>query len=488
MEHWNNIINSVLLGTAKKPADKQGLTGPLEQAADAILGNPALDREDQFLHLASVIYNYRQCGTQAITASVPPTPVATPETKRYCTPSAVRVLQSVLETDSIQLVQLWLEYCTSTNLLLPPAQLPVMLDKAWKNKSLRVLTAAAGGYRAEWLGQFNPDWNFSRVADTIEERWQNGATAQRVEALKELRIANPVLARTWLQQSWAKESATVKTELLGVLEHPIDPDDVPWLESLSGEKSKQVKEAWIHLLKKQPSSSLQAQYWQVVSAAVQLHPDGTVEVVAPVIKDDIIFQSGIEKLSNNKKISDDWHILLQLIGLIPPAQWEIHFGKTTAEVMQLFQQQAALQIFIPSLVQAIVWFEDRQRAMTFIQHSEVFYIDLIPLLPVEQQQLLSEKYFDEQPETIIKYAAGSPEEWSMPLCTRIMRYAATQPYTYNQLFMNNVVRQIPVAIAGKLDDINATETYHTGYWNNIKAHLARLLHAKSLINTLNNNA
>ena len=49
------------------------------------------------------------------------------------------------------------------------------------------------------------------------------------------------MARTWLQQTWPKESATVKTELLTVLEPPHETD-MEWLESLLTEKSKQVKE------------------------------------------------------------------------------------------------------------------------------------------------------------------------------------------------------------------------------------------------------
>lgn len=479
MERWNHIINTALLGTAKKPADAQGLSGPLRQAADTILGNASLDREEQFLHLAAVTYNYRQSGTQPVTAAVPPMTVCTPETKACCPPAAIRVLQPVLETDSIQLLQLWLEYCTKANLLLPPAQLPVMLDKAWRNKSLRVLTAAAGGHRAAWLGQFNPDWNFSRVADTPEERWLNGATAQRVEALKEIRTTDPVIALQWLQQTWPKESATVKTELLGVLEEIPATTDLEWLESLLSEKSKQVKETVMRILKKLPGSSLHEQYWQVLAGAIQLQYDGHVVVALPELNNDPVFQSGIEKLSNNKQVSDETHILCQLISLVHPSRWETHFGRSAAEIMTMFLQQEPLKPFAPALVQAIAWFGDQERAVTFMQQSETFYIDILPMLPPVQQQELSEKFFDEYPEAIIKYAGNHPAEWSVALCTKILRYAATQPYTYNQLFMNNVIRQIPVAIAASLDDIVPSESYHVGYWNNIKVHLGKLLQAKS---------
>ncbi|MBO9729908.1 MAG: hypothetical protein J7623_14820 [Chitinophaga sp.] len=481
MERWNQIINTALLGTAKKQADAQGLQGPLQAAAATILGNAGTDREEQFLQLAAVVYNYRQSGIQPVTTTVPPLPVCPAETKAYCPPAAIRALQPVLETDSIQLLQLWLEHCTQRHFILPPAQLPVMLDKAWRNKSLRALTAAAGGYRAEWLGQFNPDWNFSRVAETLEERWENGATAQRVEALQELRATDPVMALTWLQQSWAKESATVKAELLAVLEQPPQESDLEWLESLLTEKSKTVKEIVVRLLKKLPGSSIHELYWQVLAGAVQPQWDGHIVVALPELTDERIFQSGIEKLSNSKSVADETHILYQLISAVHPARWETHFGRTPAEVIRLFLQYETLQPFVPALVQAITWFEAKEWATTFMEHSETFYIDILPMLPTTQQQQLSEHHFVEHPEAIIKYAGQNPAEWSVALCTRILRYAASQPYTYNQLYMNNVIRQIPVAIAATLDNIVPTESYHVGYWNNIKVHLGKLIQAKSLL-------
>lgn len=484
MEHWNQLINTALLGTAKKPTGSAGMDGPILHAANTILAQENTDKEDKFLQLAAVLYNYRQSGTRPITADVAPMKVCPPETKAYCKPAAIRVLQQVLETESIQLLQLWLEYCVKANVLVPPAQLPVMLDKGWRNKSLRALIAATGGQRAAWLGHFNPDWNFSRVADTIEDRWQNGATAQRVEALKELRTADPVMARTWLEQSWPKESVTVKTELLSVLEHPVDPADIPWLESLLTEKSKQVKETATRILKKLPGSSIHEKYWQVIAGAIQLDKFGQVTVALPEITDDSIFQSGIEKFSSDKTITDDTHVLYQLVSSVHPSRWEEHFNRDTERVIALFQQQESLQPFVPAMVLAIAWFEDKERALSFMQHSETFYIDIIPLLPAAQQQEFGEKFFDEHPDAIIEYACKHQEEWSTQLCTRIFKYAATQPYTYNQQFMNNHIRLIPVSIAATLDNITPVEAYHTGYWNNIKVHLGRLLQAKSQVQSL----
>ncbi|MFY0256088.1 DUF5691 domain-containing protein [Chitinophaga sp. 30R24] len=480
MERWNNIINTALLGTAKKSADSYGWNGPLQEAANTILAR-AQNREEQFLQLAAVLYNYRQSGIQPVTTTVKPPTICPAETKPYCSPAAIRVLQQVLETDSVELLQLWLEECTSAHLLLPPDQLPVILDKAWRNKPLRTLVAAAGGHRAEWLAQFNPDWHFSIVADTLEERWENGATDQRVEALKELRAADPVKARTWLEKTWPGESTAVKTALLGVLEYPADTRDLEWLESLLGEKSKQVKETLTRLLKKLPGSSINQSYQQVLANAVVLQENGSVAIALPPLTDQGIFQSGIEKISTDPKTGDDTHILYQLISLVQPAFWEQQFGCTSAEVIRLFQEDNALLPFTSAFVKAITWFEDRERATAFMLHSKVFYPDILPILPTVKQQELSVAFFDTDPETVIRHAAHFNAEWPIALCTKILRHAATQPYTYNQSFINHNIRQIPIAAVAVLDDILPSEPYYTGYWNNIKAHLGKLLAAKSRI-------
>ncbi|PSL45516.1 hypothetical protein CLV51_104221 [Chitinophaga niastensis] len=483
MQRWNNIINTALLGTAKKAANSQGLSGPLQQAADKILAANTLDREDQLLQLAAVMYNYRQSGAQPETATVTPIAVCAAETKAYCTPQAIQVLHQVLETDSQQLLQQWLEYCIAANLLIPLVLLPGMLEKAYRNKSLRTMIAAVSGQRGEWLGQLNTDWNFSIVAESIEEPWQNGTTAQRFEALQELRSTDPVMALNWLQETWPKENAAVKKELIAALSINISITDADWLETLLSEKSKQVKEAAIYLLKKITGSTLHENYRQVLVSAIQLH-NNTVTCVFPEKIADEIFASGIEKLSSSKAITDEAYILDQLIRSVHPAVWEKHFNRSPKEVLALFAQQPVLNPFIPALVNAILWFHDSQWALACTHYSEIFHIDLIPLLPPAEQDVYSEKYFDEYPDVILQQLLLRKEEWSITLADKVLRFCANNPFTNNQAFMNNCIRFIPVAIAKELDQYTTENANYFDYWKSIKAHLLNLLQVKKLTSDL----
>lgn len=482
MDQWNNIVNIGLLGTGRKTPAPQDFQGPLQAPAQQILDNAGADREEQFLQLAALSFGYRQSGMQAVKAAVTPLPACKPEVKPYCSPAAIAALKQVMDIESIPLLQKWLEYCVTQQVLIPPAILPTLLDKAWKYKSLRTLVAAAGGHRAEWLGQLNNDWNFSRVVETPQDKWENGATAQRMEVLKEMRLADPVTALSWLQETWSKESAGVKTEFLNAIEPTIRETDTDWLETLVNERSKQVKDQALKLLKKLPSSSWHAKYWDIVSTAIRVDGNNVTISLPPI--DDSIFQSGIDKLSNDRKISDETYILYQLIELIHPSYWEKFLDRTAAEAISFFSEHPALQAFVPALIQATAWFKYQPWAQALMQNSEVCHIEILPLLPAAQQQAVCEQFFDQQREAITRCAGDFTTQWSFTLAKQILSFAATQPYVYNQTYMNNVIHLIPVKIADTLDDIQAPDNWQTGYWSNIKTHLRKLLQVKKQVESL----
>ena len=109
--------------------------------------------------------------------------------------------------------------------------------------SLRQEIIIFGGKRAEWLGRLNPDWSFiAGSGETKEELWQTGSPDQRRMLLQQLRREDPDTAREWLQQTWTGEDANTKHDLLQQLTVGLSDKDLPFLESLVGEKGKKVKE------------------------------------------------------------------------------------------------------------------------------------------------------------------------------------------------------------------------------------------------------
>ncbi|WP_143306337.1 DUF5691 domain-containing protein [Chitinophaga vietnamensis] len=487
MQFWQSIINTALMGTGRKPADTTGFSGPLQDAADKILGDTSLDKEEQFLRLSSLAWNYRQAGVSAAAVKGAIITVCEADDKPYTPPAFVNALKQVLDTQNQTLLVMWLERCVEAGYVLLPEYLPLLLEKGVKNKSLRTLLAAACGKRGEWLGQYNNDWNFSVVVASPEDQWENGTTTQRTELLRSVRETDPAKALSWLQATWPKENAAAKTELLSALHTGLNAGDAPWLESLLNEKSKQVKEAATSLLTHIPGTTLHEKYWAVLAATFQLKKkflgSTTITVELPKEIDETIFASGIEKLSSSKEISDEQVIILQLIERVHPSKWMQHFNVDATGVINTFQQET-FKMYLPALVRAVTRFKDREWAITLMNTSHIFYIDTLPLLPADQQAFYSNKFFDDLPEKMIKYIPQFKQEWSLELTQKVMKFCAAHPYQYNQQYLAEWIRLIPAAIEPELAKIEAPNDMYKSYWQSTCNSLSRLLHAKQLVNQL----
>ena len=82
MEFWNNIINASMIGTDKKMIRADELPADLTEAAALIDANNNLDREEKFLQLSALSFNYRQAGAQPLHKDGVSLPIAPAEEKQ----------------------------------------------------------------------------------------------------------------------------------------------------------------------------------------------------------------------------------------------------------------------------------------------------------------------------------------------------------------------------------------------------------------------
>ncbi|MGB8193788.1 MAG: DUF5691 domain-containing protein [Chitinophagaceae bacterium] len=485
MQPWNDIINTALLGTDKRKPDAMQLTGQLAEAAASIQQNTT-DKEEQFLQLAAVLFNYRQCGVMPLHKEGVGIAKAAPEEKKYCSPVAMQLLKDILDADNDALFQLWLQQCAAKQFIVTPEMVPRLFNEARLQKKLQTLIASCCGKRGEWLSRLNPDWNFSAGSD--EELWQTGTPEQRRSILHQLRQSDPQKALAWLQQTWAQEDANEKTELLQLLTANIGEADVPFLESLAGEKSKKVKDTVLKLLKQVPSSTVVKQYEDVLAQSVRIKKEKSflgmvkhtsVHFQLPAAFDESIFKTGIEKLSNNKSFSDEEYIIFQLIQSVPPRFWEAHLQSEPEGIIGMFQKDKNIKKFLLGLIIALVNFKDTRWAIAFMQHSEVFYIDILPLLPVQQQEFYSKKFIEQNPNDVIDRQLMRNDEWSTELTKLIFIHTAKNIYQYNRSFYNNHVLRFPAAIASQLEQCAPPEEHLRNSWSNMSEHIAKLISLKT---------
>lgn len=492
MEAWNKIIHTAMMGTDKKMIGAEELAPTLAEAAVVITENATIDKEEKFLQLTSLTYNYRQCAVMSLKKETVGIEQAPAEDKPYCSAAAMQVAKDILFEESQSLLKLWLMACAKANKIVAPEMIPALFSIAKQYKQLRTAVAACTGKRGEWLGRLNTEWNFS-VVQSQEEGWNTGTLDQRKAILTEVRSADPAAARTLLEQTWAQEDAATKVSFLEILSINCGNDDLLFLESLQNEKSKKVKEEALKLLKQIPGSPVLQQYMQVVQKAVTIKTEiallgmmskTSLSFQLPADIDPELFKTGIEKLSSNsKEFSDDEFIIYQLIQYVPATFWEQQLCKTPQQIIELFEKDATGKKMIPALVLAILQFKQHQWAVFMMQYCSTFYIDLIPLLPAQQQEYYANRSFADHADNIIRYAVGFNREWSIELTKKIFTHAAKNPYHYTRSFFSEHIALIPSAIEKELGLMMPAEEYQRNSWNKTKEYIVKLINLKNQITT-----
>lgn len=484
MEFWNNIINTALLGTDKRQVVSNELPAELAEVYEQFATNETLDKEEKFLQITSVAFNYRQCGTMPFIKKDLVFEKASLETKAYCNTIALQALTDILEEQSYSLLKFWLLYCYKLQQIVLPEIIPTLFAIAANKKHLSHLIIECCGERGFWLSRFNPTWNFYAPENDIDA-WQNGTAEQRKKVIKKLHQSEPAKAREWLQQTWPSENANAKAELLKQLATSVTADDADWLESLQEKKSQKIKDVLLGLLKQIPASSIVGSYRNIVEKSITLKKEkaflGMVNKTGLHIQlsgiDENIFKTGIEKLSNTKEFTDDEFILYQLMQFNPPENYETHFNSSPELVIDYFQKEKATQKFLGALVDSIVTFKNNKWANAFMQHSDKFYSSLLPVLSEDEQDKYSVKFFDKEPDNIIRLAKERQSEWSVELTKAIFKHTAKQMYQYNRTFFNECILLIPT-IVGELEKCTPQEEDFRNAWSSMSEYISKLISLK----------
>jgi len=488
MKVWEEIVNKALMGSEKASLTSADL--PAEIAAEFVV-EECPEREDTFLKIAALTYQFRQSGALPGKANHATLAMAAPESLPYCSTKANAVLKTLLEEELPALLVFWLKLCLSKQQLAHPEMVPALLNIVARRKEFRPVVLIVVGERGKWLCSLNPDWNFSLTDTNAEKIWNEGSMEERREILRYLRNVDPERGRKLVESSWATEGANEKLSFLEILKINISAADLSWLESLK-EKSQKVNAAILYILKFIPSSTVVQEYQQVLSACVSLKSGkallGMINKTEIMVNEsfafpDSIFKTGIEKLSSNKNISDAKHIIAQLMMNVPPAFLARHLQRTPDEVIELFQKDKQAEFYLPPIAIASVRFKDKLWTTKILDKADKDIIvgsmaTLISGLEGDEQNKYALKYFDEQPAEIIQLMLASETEWSLELAKIILKFTAREVYQYNRQFYKQAVAFIPVDILNHLESFTPAEEQQKTYWQTQRDELARLLTLK----------
>lgn len=262
MKDFDDVLALAMVGTAR--GQLPAPSGPLAPTLNAVQG----DTEGMLLGRAALAGLVRWAGQTATPLTDLPAP-APAETKMVAPARFARHFDA-----ESKLLAEWLHLCAEANWLLPPAQLPALLNltrhRAELREGLRPVLGERGAWLAQfmlgelgaWWVQFSPE---SRVTSRafLEEEWLELGEAQTQKEMlfRALRAADSEAARHWLTEQWKTERAGVKKRMLGVILETVEAADAalePVLEAALTDRSIDVQDLARELLMRIPQSAYNA--------------------------------------------------------------------------------------------------------------------------------------------------------------------------------------------------------------------------------------
>jgi hypothetical protein len=320
---WHDLVTASLIGTERAVVPAVAIPG-LPPAEDDT-GDPAAVLLDR----AALLTAARRAGRRPDRAE--PLPVCDPDPRPAVSPAAADRLARILGGEYPELLTEWLTELVARDLRLPPQFLPVLLDGASRGRSkdsaFPHLVAEAGGSRARWLMELNPNWE-SVLPETLtgDEAWRLGTTSQRRAYLAALRSRDPGAARELIAGSWAAAGPEERVMFVKVMARGLGPADEPLLETALHDGTAWVRAMAADVLAALPESALSRQMTERAVQWLRIRHDKHgpyLAVVAP----------------------DDARLLIQAVGLTPLRTWTDAFGLTAAQIVALRSGDWAAVLF-----------------------------------------------------------------------------------------------------------------------------------------------
>ncbi len=490
MDFKRILINHALLGTEKKVISTNDIPEPLQAIANDF-ADKLKDKETQFLGITAVAFNCYKAGfspskTELI-ANVAPN-----ETLSYCSLEASNLLTTILANNYQSLTWLWVELCAQKGLIVPPNLLTEFFQWGLTNKKTSAESfVKVIGERGKWLAQFEKDWNSIIVKPVENIEWETASSKDRIRYLEKLRQTEPNLALDKIKAIWKEENAAHRVELLGSLATNLNLDDEDFLQSCIQDKSTKVKEKSIDLLKSIASSHIILQYQKILANSFTLSQSKILGILSKKsvvvelkIEDDTVFLTGIEKLSNDKKIKDEDFILYQLVAEAPPHFWTVHFSMSPQEVIELFDNMDQLAYFRVALCKAIHKFKLTDWSILALERfgrDQHYLLELLDLkkLFVFALPFLKNQLFDYTIQLVLQ--KSDYEDWPYNFSKAVVQDFAKNLYWNNRATCEALSLYLPSTILSDLDNVQQEDEYRKTLLKNMQNQFRVLIELKEQI-------
>jgi Family of unknown function (DUF5691) len=334
---WHDLVTTSLIGTERSVVPAVDIPG-LPPAEDDP-GDPAAVLLDR----AALLTVARRAGRRAARAE--PLPVCAPDPRPTVSPAAARRLRRLISGEHPELLTEWLAAAVTRGLRLPPQLLPALLDRVRRGRpadpGLPRLLAEAGGPRARWLADLNPDWEHAvEEPSTDDETWRLGDTRQRRGYLAAVLTRDPDAGRALITGGWDAAGVADRVMFLSVLAGALGPADEPLLEAALDDRAEDIRRWAAYLLARLPGSALGQRMAERALRYVRLEqaaPGPRLSIAAPRRPDAELRRDGIagDPEPVRAPLESRTHVLLEVLARTPLSTWTDGFGLTPAEVVAL---------------------------------------------------------------------------------------------------------------------------------------------------------
>lgn len=340
---WQELTTAALVGS-----ERNNLNLPL---ADSKLGNVVTqldtnDREGSLLSNAVVISLYNQAGSLPAKFKVEELTSAPEDEKPRCKPQAAAHFLTMMAGQHREVLPEWLRTLAQTNQRVPEELLPNILELGHIHSEWRGLILPVLGERGHWLAQQNQAWNYAEPVTDLENSWQTGNKAVRIQVLKQLHATDPAKALAFVESTWAEDKPEDRADFLETFAINLSMADEPLLERALDDKRKEVRTTAANLLGQLPESHLVQRMIERVKPLLNWKYDpktkkSEIEVTLPEKCDKAMQRDGIEAKPpqySNKGEKTWW--LEQMLQAIPPQFWLDYWTTTPDNLVIVFGMNA----------------------------------------------------------------------------------------------------------------------------------------------------
>ncbi|MGM9484078.1 DUF5691 domain-containing protein [Roseateles sp. NT4] len=338
---WTALLPAATVGTDRLAAPLPTWPGDIGDTISQAAG-AATDPATALLRTVAVLAACGLAGAQGAAAPAElPTPAAD-ETLPAPGPGLVfDALRQALFDSPARLPHEAFVILARAGLRLPGLLLPQALELGRRSIALRAALLPALGQRGLWLAAQREDWAYAAGVsedDGGDTPWTEGTLEQRRAWLTRLRATDATAGRERLQAALAELPARERADLASALATGLSLADEPLLETLRGDRSKEVRQAALQLLLRLPDAA---------------HPRRAVERITPLLTQDrdLLLRKRWQ-VDAPTAAGSDWKAdqvdatrpthetlgerawwLYQLVRQTPLAWWSRHTGMTAAELL-----------------------------------------------------------------------------------------------------------------------------------------------------------